>query len=75
LAVLQVQNSISDFLSSPLVPELRAYIATSSASDIHFALVSVFAIGALPKQLAVFIFDNLDFAVISTTLAVVALGV
>ena len=72
--LLQVKNPVSNFLRSALIPELRADISAGAAGNIHFALVLIAAVGAAPFKLSVF-FNDLDLAVISAYLAVVALCV
>ena len=72
---LQMQDPISDFLGSALVPILGADITAGAAGHVHFALVPVAALGAGPDQLAVGILLDFDFSVIAADLAVVRLGV
>ena len=54
-----MNDSISDFLSTPLIPEIASNVTTGTAGDIHLTLVTVAAIWALPHQLAV-ILNNLE---------------
>ena len=70
-----MQNPVADFLRSSLIPELRTNIAAGAACDIHPALVGVAALRAAPDQFAGVILDNLDFAVETALLAVIALRI
>ena len=69
-----MKNSVLNLLRSALIPELRTDIAAGTARNIHFVLVAVMAVGALPNEFPV-LFDNLDFAVVAANLAIVALSV
>ena len=64
-----------DFLSSALVPELGSNVAACSSGDVHFILIPVSAVRALPYQFVVFIFHDLDFAFIAAFLTVVGFGI
>ena len=69
-----MQHSITDLLRPSLVPELAANVAAGAPGYIHFRLIHIAALRALPQELAVF-FDNLNFTVPAALLAVVALGI
>ena len=69
-----MQHAVADLLGSTLVPELGTDVAARTTSDVHFLLVAVAAVGALPHQLAI-VLNNLDLAIVAAHLAVVALGV
>ena len=66
-----MQHPVADFLGSSLVPELSSYISAGTPCHIHFALVGVSAARAAPDKLSAF-FNNLNFAVPSAHLAIVA---
>lgn len=70
-----MQDPVADFLRSSLVPELRTDVTAGPAGHIHAALIGVSAFRAAPDQLAGIILDNLDFAVETALLAVIALRV
>ena len=70
-----MQHSLFDFLCSSLVPELCSDIPARSARNIHSGLISVPAHRALPYELAVMIRYDLNLAVVSALLAVIALCV
>ncbi len=70
-----MQYPFFDFLGASLVPELGPDVAAGSSCHIHFGLVFVLALGALPDKLSVEVFHNPDFPVIPAHLAVVAFGV
>ena len=69
-----MQNPVPDLLRPALIPELGADIAAGPAGHVHLVLIRVAALGALPDELAVFLYD-LDLTVPAAHLAVVALGV
>ena len=69
-----MQHPFLNFLHSALVPIVCADVAAGAPGHVHLALVSVVAVGALPHQLAVVLY-NLDLAVPAADLTVVALGV
>ncbi len=69
-----MQHPVPDLLGAALVPELRTDIAAGPTGHVHLVLVGVAALGALPDELAVFLYD-LDLTVPAAHLAVVALGV
>ena len=69
-----MQHSILDLGGAALIPELGADVAAGAAGDIQLVLVAVVALGALPHQLAVLLY-NLDLAIVAADLAVVTLGV
>ena len=71
--ILQMQNSVLDFLGATLIPILCTDVATGTTGNIHFALIGVATLGADPDQFAV-IFLNLNFAVVATLLAKIGLG-
>ncbi len=73
--VLQVKDTVTDFLSSSLVPELGSDVSAGTAGNGHLVLIAVSAVRALPDQLAGLILDNLDLSVVATALAVIALRV
>ena len=58
-----MQHAFLYLLRSALVPELGADVAAGPARNVHLVLVAVAAVGALPKQLAVFL-DYLNLAVV-----------
>ena len=70
-----MHNPLFDLLGAPLVPELGSDIAAGAPGYIHLILVSVAALGAFPDQLVVLIFQDVDFAVITAALAVIAFRV
>ena len=72
---LQVQNAVFNLFRTTLVPELRTNVAAGSARNIKLALIAIGAAWALPYQLTIGIFDNLDLAIIGALLAVVALRI
>ena len=55
-----------------LVPKLGPNITAGSSGHIHFILVPVFAVGALPHQFAVLVAYNLNFPVVTANLTVIA---
>ena len=69
-----MQHAVFDFGGAALVPELGADVTAGAAGNIQLVLVTVVALGALPNQLAVLLY-NADLAVVAAHLAVVALGV
>ena len=69
-----MQHAVLDLGGAALVPELGADVAAGTAGHVQLVLVTVMAVGALPHQLAVILHD-LDLAVVTADLAVVALGV
>ena len=70
-----MQDALFDFLGAALVPVLGADVAARAARDVHRVLIGVAALGALPHELAVLVLDDLDLAVPTALLAVVALRV
>ena len=70
-----MKNSFLDFLSSALIPKLSADISAGSSCDIHFVLIGVSAVRAVPDKLSVLILSYLHFAVISAYLTVIALSI
>lgn len=71
-----MQYPFFDFLRSTLIPELRTDVSASTASHAHFILITVSAFRTFPdKLMAVFIFDNLDFSVISAFHTVITLRI
>ena len=68
-----MKNSIFYFLCSSLIPKLCADISAGTSCNIHFWLVTVFAVRALPYKLTVFIVNYLYFAFIATFLTIIAL--
>lgn len=59
-----MNHSISNLLRAPLIPKMASYVATSTSCDIHFVLVTVATLRALPHQLTVTVFvDGADSAV------------
>ena len=73
--VLQVKDTVTDFLSSSLVPELCSDVSAGTAGNGHLILIVVSAVRALPDQLTGLILDDLDLAIVTTTLTVIALRV
>ena len=69
-----MQHAVFDFGGAALVPELGADVTAGAAGNIQLVLVTVVALGALPNQLAVLLY-NADLTVVAAHLAVVALGV
>ena len=68
-----MQYSFLNFLSSALVPELCTDVAACSPCDIHCILVCIATVRALPDELMMFIFNNLNFSVIAAFLAIITL--
>ena len=68
-----MQNTLLDFLSSALIPELSPDIAAGAAGYVQLILVGIAAVGAGPDELAVLVFLDLNLSVIAAYLAVVAL--
>ena len=66
--------SIHDFLSATGIPPLTTNVAARTTRDVHFRLVGVAAVGALPDELTVFLL-NLDFSIPAADLAVVGLRI
>jgi len=75
LLILKMENSFLDFLSSALVPILRANVAAGAPRYVHCGLVGVSAVRALPDELVLAVGDNLDFACVAAFLAAVGLCV
>ena len=73
--VLQVKDTVTDFLRASLVPELCSDISAGTAGNGHLILIVVSAVRALPDQLTGLILDDLDLAIVTTTLTVIALRV
>ena len=69
-----MQNAVLDLLRTALIPELSADVTAGAAGDVQLILVAVAALGALPHQLAVVLYD-LDLAIVAAALAVIRLGV
>ena len=69
-----MNNSVSDFLSTSLIPEIASNVTAGTPCNIHLTLVTVTTIWALPYQLAV-IFNDFNLAVVAAALAVIGLGV
>ena len=69
-----MQHAVLDLLRAALIPELGADITAGAAGNVQLVLVAVAALGALPDQLAVVLYDP-DLAVVAAALAVVGLGV
>ena len=69
-----MQDPVPDLLRPALIPELGADIAAGPAGDVHLVLIRVAALGALPDELAVVLYD-LDLTIPAADLTVVALGV
>ena len=70
-----MQYAVFDFLGTALIPELGADVAAGSSGDAHFVLIAIAAVRAFPDELAIFVFDDLDFSIIAADHAVVALGI
>lgn len=70
-----MQHPVLNFLSSALVPELRPHVAASTSGNVKLVLVSVSAPRALSYKFAVIVRYNLNFAVKTTFLTVIALSV
>ena len=70
-----MKYSFLDLLSPALIPELGSYVSAGSAGYVHLVLIAVTAVGAFPDELSVFIVNDLDLTVISSYLAVIALGI
>ena len=68
-----MQHSVFDFLRPTLVPELGSDVAAGTSCHEQLILVAVAAVRAFPDQLAGIVSDDLDLAVITAHLAVVAL--
>ena len=58
LFLLQVKDSLLNFLCSALVPELCADITAGAAGYIEFILVAVAAVGAFPNEFSVLVLDD-----------------
>lgn len=69
-----MQHAVLDLGGAALVPELGADVTAGTAGHVQLVLVTVVAVRALPHQLAVILHD-LDLAVETADLAVIALGV
>ena len=69
-----MQHAVLDLLRAALVPELGADITAGAAGDVQLVLVAVAALGALPHQLAVVLYD-LDLAIIATPVSYTHLDV
>ena len=68
-----MQYTLFNFLSSALIPELRADVSAGAARDIHFVLIGVSAVRTFPNEFSVGVLFNFDLAVISADVAEVAL--
>lgn len=66
-----MQYASLDFLGLSLVPEIFTQITAGPARDVHFLMIFIVAIGALP--LIIIVNDNL--AVPPADMAIVALGI
>ena len=66
---------VPDFFSAPDIPPLTTNVAARTTRNIHFRLVGVAAVGALPNQLAAIVVHNLDFLIPAAHLAVVGFRV
>ena len=56
-----MQHALFDFLGSALIPELGSDVAAGSSGHVHFILITVAAIRALPYKFSVF-FHNLNLS-------------
>ena len=54
-----MQNTLFDFLSSALIPELSPDIAAGAAGHVQLILVSIAAVGAGPDELAAVSYTHL----------------
>ena len=70
-----MKYSITDLLSTTLVPELATKVPTRSAYHTHLGLVGVSALRAAPVQFGIFVFVYFDFAIESADLTIVGLGI
>ena len=70
----QVHYPVPDFFSAPDIPPLTTNVAARTTRNIHFRLVGVAAVGALPNEFPVFLL-NLDFSIPTADLAVVGLRI
>ena len=70
-----MKHSFLNFLSSALIPILRANVSAGTSCDVHLGLITVAAMGTFPHELAVGIIRYLDLAVKTADLAIVALGI
>ena len=70
-----MQYAFLNFLCAALVPVLGSDVTAGAAGNVHCRLVAVSALRAFPDEFAVFVFDYLNFAGVTTFLAAVALGV
>lgn len=69
-----MQHAILDFLSTALVPELRADVSAGTACNVELFLIAIAAVRALPHELAV-VFHNLNLTVEAAHLAIIALRI
>ena len=70
-----MKHSFLNFLSSALIPILRANVFAGTSCDVHLGLITVAAMGTFPHELAVGIIRYLDLTVKTADLAIVALGI
>ena len=70
-----MKHAVFDLLRPALIPELCSDVATGSSGYKQVVLVTVATVRALPDKLAVLVGHNLDLAVITADLAVVALRI
>ena len=70
-----MQNPFCNLLRPPLIELVGTDITADTTSDIHLRLILATALGAPPNQLAICVLDNIDFAIETTDLTIVALGV
>lgn len=66
-----MEHPFFDFLSSSLIPELRADVAAGSSCNVKLGLVVVMAFRTFPNKLSV-LFNYADFAVVAALLTVIA---
>ena len=69
-----MQYPFLNFLRSSLVPELCANVTAGASGNVHFVLIAIITFRTAPNKFAVFLF-NLNFAVVSANLTMVAFGV
>ena len=70
-----MKHSFLNFLSSALIPILRANVSAGTSCDVHLGLITVAAMGTFPHELAVGIIRYFNLAVKTADLAIVALGI
>ena len=75
ILLLQMKNSLLDFLGSSLIPELSSDISAGTSCNIQRILVPVATMRTFPHELSFLVCHNLDLSIKSTLLTIITLRI